>query len=145
MDNDTPKPIVDLLDSLSRHDEIVADNIVAPGLPLGLMLDFSDKQTQPLTETSYVLDLTQGELQPLEDLDEEELAKMDLDAIITAELDKLKELDSLKTTMTMVKSHIPPLLKLHTPKPSAHPKERVFLPPVSDEQVNSQKHKRYHS
>lgn len=56
MDKDTPKWIADLLDSLSRQDEIVAANIVGPGLPLGEMLDFSNQQMQPYTETSYVPD-----------------------------------------------------------------------------------------
>ncbi len=56
MDKDTPKSIADLLDLLSRHDEIITENIVAPGLLLGPMLDFSDQQTQLHTETTYVPD-----------------------------------------------------------------------------------------
>ncbi len=45
-------------------------------------LDFSNDCTQPHTETSYVLDLTQGKLQPLEYMDDDLLEKLDLDMII---------------------------------------------------------------
>lgn len=95
--------------------------------------------------------------------DEDLLAQMDLDAIIAAELDKLKHPKTLLTVLmepvvpvnadwdTKQKNNVPPLLKLHTTKPppktaskpAVKPRERVFLLPVSDEQVNSQKHKRY--
>ena len=128
MDHDTPKPIVDLLELLSRHDELVAQNVVGEAIAMPEHLDFTNQQTQLHTETSYVLDLTQGELQPLEDLDEELLGKMDMDAIIAAELEKLNDPQCYPNPVKQdcgkkVMSHVPSLLKLHTAKPAPHPKE----------------------
>ena len=74
----TPRPIAQLLDSL---DPVVQGAEGTVGKVVQFM-DFSGQKTPPHTETSYVPDLTQGELQPLEDMDDDWLQKVDLEAIV---------------------------------------------------------------
>ena len=59
----------------------------------------------PHTVTPYVLDLTQGELQPLEEIDDETLQKMDLEAII-AQAEELTKPVSIQK----VQAHQPVIL-----------------------------------
>ena len=161
---DTPKPVQDLLDSLSAYEELVQPK--EGSTPVVIEILKYDRPTQPHTEMSYVPDLTQGEFQPLEDIDDELLQKLDLETIVAAAEESMKNISTQQyeqhtpkifnakddpvsdsgllaesSSATAFNHHVPPLLKLHKPKPvpakivpphSAH----HFLPPVSDSAVD---------
>ena len=118
------------------------------------ILDYA-RPTQPHTETSYVLDLTQGEMQPLEEIDDETLQKMDLEAIIAQaeELTKpvstqevqahqpvilnAKEMDGvfhgndlLEKSNSASNSAVPPLLKLHPCAPPRPNPCKTIIPKI---------------
>ena len=125
-------------------------------------LDFSNDCMQPHTDSSYIPDLTQGELQPLEYIDDDLLEKLDLDAIIaesqwvenekkqTASQDcaVVKPVLTVPNSQPMVSStqfesklwqNAPPPLQLYpiqpvhkSTQPKIVPSTGHFLPPVSD-------------
>ena len=123
------------------------------------ILDYPSAEMGPHTETLYVPDLTQGEFQPLEELDDEVLSQMDLNTIISKELGKLNDYEQQANvhgnTQTPPKIELspkktsprsqqaPPLLKLHKLIQNCKPaKECVFLCPVTPDEVDQQGFKR---
>ncbi len=136
-----------------EHCSELEDQItVKPGSkPIGIeYLDYSNDKPRPETEISYVPDLMQGHLQPLEYIDDETLQHLDLEAIIAESqcqeqpnpnegnsspiLTESQEVcDSVKVHQ---KSMPPPLLKLYKPTLAPAPTNQVnfaskpVIPPV---------------
>ena len=132
------------------------DGVVA--IPVDFV-DYSHQSPQRLTETNYVPDLTQGELQPLEVISDDSLDWLDIDALIAVNEKKEQEkcapkspdlFDSQDCVPDKGKgldcNLVPLLLKLHHPIPSAQanvaPTTQHFLPPVSDAEVDNNRFKR---
>ncbi len=160
--SDLPKPVADLVVSLHDH----TDRVEVPQDQTGQIsgfIEFNQNYVPHQTETLYVPDLVPGQFQPLEEINDETLRLLDIDAMIAAESVEKQALDlglilstqqseqldqnsqSLQSMQKMDCSDQPALLKLHKPvakpvKKSASKKivpSKQFLPPVSDDAVDN--------